>query len=171
VDDARFEGVWSAHGPAVLRYCTYATGSSHDGEDVAAETFLRFLAKGDDVAPDRTEAWLIRVASNLCASRYRAVTRGHALVSRLASHVRPETSESPEHDSWEYVRGLKEKERLTVYLHLAEDRSFVDIARLTGRSQSAVKMTFYRAIERLRQTMESDGAGPHATFVGGADCA
>ena len=171
MDDARFEWAWSAHGPAVLRYCTYSTGSSHDGEDVTAETFIRFLAKGGRVAPEHTEAWLIKVASNLCASRYRAASRRSALESRLASQVPAETSGWPQLDVWEYSRRLKEKERLTLYLHLTEDRSFADIARLTGRSQSAVKMTFYRAIDRLRQDMQRDGVGPHATLVGGTDCA
>ncbi len=171
MDDARFEWAWRAHGPAVLRYCTYSTGSSHDGEDVAAETFIRFLAKGSRIDAEHTEAWLIKVASNLCASRYRAARRRSALESRLASHVRAETSGSSQPDAWEYTRHLKEKERLTVYLRLTEDRSFADIARLTGRSQSAVKMTFYRAIDRLRQDMERDGASPHATLAGGTDCA
>ncbi|MDO8964759.1 MAG: RNA polymerase sigma factor [Coriobacteriia bacterium] len=169
MDDARFERAWNAHGSAVLRYCTYATGSQHDGEDVTAETFIRYLAKGDGVAPERTEAWLIRVAINLCASRYRATRRLGALESRLANHAQAPVREAAPSDSWEYVRHLKDKERQTLYLHLAEDRTFADIARLTGRSESAVKMTFYRAIEHLRRAMQRDGAEPHADFVGGTD--
>jgi len=169
LDDARFERAWGAHGSAVLRYCTYATGSQQDGEDVTAETFIRYLSKGDGVAPEHTEAWLIRVAINLCASRYRATKRRSALESRLANHAQPPASEAARSDSWDYVRHLNDKERLTLYLHLAEDRTFTDIAQLTGRSESAVKMTFYRAIDRLRRAMQRDDADPHAEFMGGTD--
>jgi len=169
VDDERFETVWSAHGPAVLRYCTYSTGSSQEGEDVAAETFARFLAKGDHVAPEYVEAWLVRVARNLCASHHRASRRRTMLQSRLAEQVPAEPDRWAQPDSWEYVRRLSEAERLTIYLRIAEVRSFADIARLVGKSESAAKMTFYRAIDRLRRDMQRDGVGPDTTLAGGAD--
>jgi len=169
VDDARFESAWSAHGPAVLRYCTYSTGSSHEGEDIAAETFARFLAKGDRVAEEHVEAWLIRVARNLCASHHRTLARGTRLQSRLAEAQPAESTCWIRPDSWEYVRRLKETERLAVYLRVAEDRSFADVARILGKSEGAAKMTFYRAIDRLRREMQRAGAGPDASLVGGAD--
>jgi RNA polymerase sigma-70 factor (ECF subfamily) len=169
VDDDRFGSAWSAHGPAVLRYCTYSTGSSQEGEDVAAETFIRFLAKGDRVPAERVEAWLIRVARNLCASHHREAKRRNRLGSRLAEQPAAGTGEWVRPDSWEYVRRLKETERLAVYLRVAEDRSFADVARLLGKSEAAAKMTFYRAVDRLRAEMERDSAGPATTLVGGAD--
>ena len=170
MDDERFESAWSAHGPAVLRYCTYSTGSSQEGEDVAAETFIRFLVKGEHVAPESLEAWLIRVARNLCATHHRVAKRRRLLESHLADGLPTEIEAWVRPDSWEYVRRLKETERLAIYLRIAEDRSFADIARLLGKSEGAVKMTFYRAIDRLRREMKRDGASPDAAFVGGADC-
>ena len=169
MDDERFESAWSAHGPAVLRYCTYSTGSSQQGEDVAAETFARFLAKGDHVPPERVEAWLIRVARNLCTSYHRDAKRRSRLGSLLAAQPAHGTGEWVRPDSWEYVRLLNETERLAVYLRVAEDRSFADVARLLGKSEAASKMTFYRAIDRLRAEMERDSADPATTLVGGAD--
>jgi RNA polymerase sigma-70 factor (ECF subfamily) len=169
VDDEQFESAWDAHGPAVLRYCTYSTGSSQEGEDVAAETFARFLAKGAHVAPERVEAWLIHVARNLCASHHRAAKRRVMLETRIAQQAPVHADEWTRPASWEYVRRLSEPERLAVYLRIAEDRSFADIARLVGRSEGATKMTFYRAIDRLRRDMQRPGAGPDTTLVGGAD--
>lgn len=169
VEDERFEAAWDAHGPAVLRYCTYSTGSSHEGEDVAAETFARFLAKGDRVAPEHIEAWLIRVARNLCASHHRRTTRRALLQTRLAEHTPVAADGWVRPDSWDYVRRLSETERLVVYLRIAEVRGFSDIAALVGKSESATKMTFYRAIDRLRHVMQRDGEGPDTTRVGGAD--
>jgi RNA polymerase sigma-70 factor (ECF subfamily) len=176
VDAGRFERAWAAHAASVLRYSTYATGSSETGEDVAAETFARFLAKGSRVAEENVEAWLIRVARNLCSNHRRAAASRSSLEERLAreSQVVSDTAMASEQwtrpDSWEYVRRLNPNERLAVYLRVAEDRSFADIARLLGKSESAAKMTFYRAIDRLRREMHRDGAGTTASLEGGADC-
>lgn len=169
MDDSRFESAWSSHGAAVLRYCTYSTGSRDAGEDVAAETFARFLAKGDRIADDRIEAWLIRVARNLCANHHRDAARQFRLVGRIADDSTESGDEWMRPDSWQYVRHLKEAERLVIYLRLAEDRSFADVARLVGKSESATKMTFYRAIDRLRLEMQRDGAGTDFSLAGGAN--
>lgn len=171
MEDARFERAWAAHGSAVLRYCTYSTGSSDAGEDVAAETFARFLAKGDRIPQTHVEAWLISVARNLCANHHRDTKRGRRLEQRLqrASVVAGETGEWVRPDSWEYVQRLDETERLAVYLRIAEDHSFADVARLLGKSESAAKMTFYRAIERLRRDMEHDAVSAPSTLQGGTD--
>lgn len=169
MEDARFEDVWRAYAPGVLRYCTYSTGSSEVGEDVAAETFARFLAKGSRIPDVRVEAWLIRVARNLCASHHRDVSRRRKLGDRLAENLATHDDGWQRPDSWEYVRTLAETERLAIYLRVAEDRPFAEIAKLLGKSESAAKMTFYRAIDRLRREIQRDSAGDPASFRGGAD--
>ncbi len=169
MEDEHFEFAWRTYGPAVLRYCTYSMGSSDAGEDVAAETFARFLAKGGRVPAEHIEAWLIRVARNLCITHHRSARRRNALEVKLGSVYadRAEAWQGP--NTWEYVRRLKEASRLVIYLRIAEDRPFAEIARLTGRSESATKMTFYRAIERLRDEMASEDAGADIMIVGGAE--
>ena len=168
VDDGRFESAWSAYGAAVLRYCAYSTGSSHTGEDVAAETFARFLARGDRVPAEHTEAWLIRVARNLCVTHHRAARRQDALAPRLGRESTGCADAWEQLDCWAPVRRLREPERLVLYLRIAEDRPFAEIARLTDRSESAVKMVFYRAIDRLRNDMHC-GAQADTTLEGGAE--
>ncbi len=169
MNDARFEAAWSAYARSVMRYSTYSTGSSEAAEDVTAETFARFLARGERVTAENVEAWLIRVARNLCASYHRDAKRRRALEQRLAAGLPREDSwQRP--DSWEYVRRLKEAERLVVYLRIAEDRPFADVGRIVGKSEAAVKMTFYRALERLRRDMQRDAA-PTNNLEGGADYA
>lgn len=168
VDDVRFEAVYATHGSAVLRYCTYSVGRRDIAEDLAAETFARFLERGDRVAEEHVEAWLIRVARNLCASHHRAIARGRLLHTRVAG-VEQAADGWADPDAWCYVRHLKESERLAVYLRVVEDRPFAEVARLLGKSESAAKMTFYRAVERTRVDMERDGLGRKTTLVGGAD--
>ncbi len=169
MEDERFESAWREHAPAVLRYCTYSTGSTQEGEDVAAETFARFLSKGDKVPAEHVEAWLIRVARNLCVSHHRRSKRHSELELQLAQQPDCCAPEWVGSDSWEYVRRLKETERLAVYLRVAEDRPFAEIARILGKSEAAAKMTFYRAVDRIRAEMVRDRGTSATTLMGGAD--
>lgn len=66
------------------------------------------------------------------------VTPGRGAPTETAAWIRP--------DSWEYVRRLKETERLAIYLRLAEDRSFADIARLLGKSEGAASRVRTRVL-------------------------
>lgn len=169
IEDARFESAWSEHGPAVLRYCVYSTGSKDVGEDLAAEAFARFIAKGEHVPPEHTEAWLIRVARNLCASHHRDEARGRLLVLRLTEKAPPRGEGWRDPSEWEYVRRLSETERLVIYLRVVDERLFSDVARLTCKSESATKMIFYRAVERLRRHMQRDGLGRAASLKEGTE--
>ncbi|HET6352551.1 MAG TPA: RNA polymerase sigma factor [Coriobacteriia bacterium] len=167
VDDMRFERVYAAHGPAVLRYCAYSLGSRDRAEDVAAEVFARYLERGDRLDDERVEGWLIRVARNLCASQHRSITRDRKL-AEAASRQMPSADTWSDPDWWELVREeLGEAERLVVYLRAVEDRPFSDIARVTGKGQSAVKMTFYRAAEKLRSRYEREFATLRSAVPGG----
>lgn len=169
MDDERFEQVWTRYAPAVLRYCTYSLGSAQEGEDVAAETFAQFLVRGERVAADHTEAWLIRVARNLCASHHRSASKARRLNERLASEsiTSEEAWQRPE--CWDSLRVLKENERLVIYLRIAEDRPFAEIACLIGKSEAAVKMTFYRATKRLRLLMQAPDAVLISELTGGTE--
>lgn len=157
MDEGKFERVWRAHSPAVLRYCTYSAGSAQAGEDLAAETFARYLAKGDHVPEDRAEAWLIRVARNLCTSHHRSLSRGERALARAYEAHAPQADGWTDSTEWHYVAQLPERQRLAVYLRVVEERSFPDMARAMGVSAGAAKMIFYRATESLRRKMSHPG--------------
>jgi RNA polymerase sigma-70 factor (ECF subfamily) len=168
-DDARFEAAYAAHGASVLRYCLYSVGSSDIAEDLAAETFARFFEHGDHVEADYVEAWLIRVARNLCVSHHRSVARGRGLFARIADAEPVAADGWSDPDAWRYVRRLKEAQRLAIYLRVVEDRSFAEVARALGVTENTAKMTFYRALERVRKEMERDGLGRAVPRLGGAE--
>lgn len=150
VDEERFEIAWRTHGASLLRYSRFAIGSTDAGEDIAAETFARFLQRGHAVADDKVEAWLFTVARNLTRTQQRKSSRWLSLLPRLQHSAA--TS-----DDAEYATGLVERlaplspeQRLAVYLRVIEDRPFEEVARITGKSEAAAKKTVYRALAQLR---------------------
>lgn len=166
VDAEWFESVWRSHGRDVTRYCVFSTGSREEGEDAASETFARFLAKGGSVPRERTDAWLFTVARNLCASHHRRMLRHRLLALGSPDLAGAEGEAWRDREIWEHVRRLGERERLVVYLRIVDDRPFAEIAAMTRRSESAVKMTFYQALDRLRRELSAE---PAPTTVGGAE--
>ena len=153
--EERFERAWGSLGASVTRYCAFATGSLEVGEDLAAETFARFLTHGAAVREDRTEAWLFTVARNLCASHHRSQSRLLRLADKLAgAGGEPEAPDAArdglDPELLSAVRGLRESERLAIYLRVVEERPYAEVAQVLGRSEGATRMLVLRSLRRLR---------------------
>lgn len=169
MDHARFETLYRTHGPSVIRYCAFSAGGWQDGEDIAAEVFARLLTKGSRLSDEAVAPWLFTVARNLCTSHHRSAQR-HARVAReLTDNALRQAPAWGDPVLWSYVASLKERARLVIYLHTVEERTFAEIARLTGMSTSAVKMTHYRALGRIRRSMEAQGIRGAADLLGGTN--
>jgi RNA polymerase sigma-70 factor (ECF subfamily) len=160
IDDERFEAVWAAHGAHVARYCAFAAGSKEAGQDLAAETFAKFLTHGDPVSGDRVEAWLFTVARNLCTSHHRSAGRARRLEAALAEQTaacagiaEPRDAEGTDPALAEAIRGLGDTERLAVYLRVVEERPYAEVARAVRRSEGATRMLVLRSLRRLKTTL------------------
>lgn len=165
-----FREVWCSHGRAIVSYCAYSTGSKTDAEDVASDVFLALLERASVRGiPENVEAWLYAVARNRCASYHRATGRQLRLLSRLEGPPQSPGDVSIWNDVelWAAMRALDERSRMVVYLRLFEDRSFPDISRLLGRKESAVKMTYYRALDRIRKSIKPARSGNVSTASSG----
>lgn len=148
VDDTTFEYAWRTYGASLMRFCRFATGSAETGEDVAAETFARYLQRGSGLPADKVEPWLFTVARNLARSHHRRSNRLALLLPRLwqPDTATPESVET----CADMLAPLQPDERLAVYLRVVEDRPFAEVALLVGRSEGATKKLVYRALARLR---------------------
>lgn len=145
---ADFDEIYRANVQQVYRYCLFRTNSREQAEDLTAEVFTRYLQHSGTVFGSRVVPWLFRVAHNLCAdSRARAVMHAKA-VGALDVPV----SEAPvwfDPSVWQAMRKLPAEQQQALFFKAVEDRTFKEIARLTGRSQSAVKMSYYRGAKAL----------------------
>ncbi len=71
-------GAWrdlrNSHLGAITGYAWHMLGDRAEAEDVAQETFIRFMKKAPGWRPGaaRLRTWLLRVAINLCLDRLRA---------------------------------------------------------------------------------------------------
>ena len=139
--------------PAELARAYARTGSRADAEDIMQEVFVRLLRAGPDFA-DRAHAraWLLRVAANCANDWFRAPWRRREgpLMDSLPA---------PEHEDGgvvEAVLALPAKYRTAVHLYYYEELSVAEIAKITGKSESAVKSRLFRARAMLREALKED---------------
>ena len=142
-----------AYAPAIYRLAYARTGSRADAEDIMQEVFVRLLRAGPDFA-DRAHAraWLLRVAANCANDWFRAPWRRREgpLTDSLPA---------PEHEDGgvvEAVLALPAKYRTAVHLYYYEELSVAEIAKITGKSESAVKSRLFRARAMLRERLEAE---------------
>ena len=141
------------YAPAIFRLAYARTGSRADAEDIMQEVFVRLLRAGPDFA-DRAHAraWLLRVAANCANDWFRAPWRRREgpLTDSLPA---------PEHEDGgvvEAVLALPAKYRTAVHLYYYEELSVAEIAKITGKSESAVKSRLFRARAMLREALKED---------------
>lgn len=142
-----------AYAPAIYRLAYARTGSRADAEDIMQEVFVRLLRAGPDFA-DRAHAraWLLRVAANCANDWFRAPWRRREgpLTDSLPA---------PEHEDGgvvEAVLALPAKYRTAVHLYYYEELSVAEIAKITGKSESAVKSRLFQARAMLREALKED---------------
>ena len=142
------------YAPAIFRLAYARTGSRADAEDIMQEVFVRLLRARPDFA-DRAHAraWLLRVAANCANDWFRAPWRRREgpLEDALPAPEEPEPG-----GVVEAVLALPAKYRTAVHLYYYEELSVAEIAKITGKSESAVKSRLFRARAMLREALKED---------------
>ena len=154
----------------------FAFGKLHDpslAEDITSQTFLqalralpRYEQRG---VPFR--GWLLRIAANLIADRFRAPIVEQPFAARRGHHDADEADRSAvpeiadpvaESDltSWELaqdfadlIRDLTPEQRTVIQLRFAEALPIAEIAARMHRSEGSVKMLLLRALQNLRKRL------------------
>jgi RNA polymerase sigma-70 factor, ECF subfamily len=160
-DGDAFAELVARHQDDQFRTALRLTGSRDDAHDALQSAFVRghrHLASCED--PARFGAWLGRIVLNECRTllvrrtqRERRLVQDDALLANTAAPA------SYTDDDWreEIERALgqlPDEQREAFLLKYVEDRSYEEIAELTGAGVSALKMRVKRACERLRLLLE-----------------
>ena len=167
-DDAAWEALVQVHQEPVFRLSYLLLGDADEAEDNAQETFLRAyhaLQRYDLERPLRP--WLLSIAGNLARNRRRSVGRYLGALQRFWQSE-PRHSKSVEDASqersrsqtlWQAVQKLSPDYQQVIYLRYFLEMSVEETADALGTAPGTVKSRLHRAIDRLRQVVESDYPG------------
>ncbi len=149
------------------------TGSLADAEDVTQETFVRAWQHLGQYNPRwQFSTWLFTIGHR------RAITLRQRTRRRAAAGDPAHLAADPAHEPgrlatlreqgrllWDLAdRVLTDRQRTMLWLRYAEDMPPRDIARVLGTSQVVVRVTLFRARERLAACVAS--TRPHARTPG-----
>lgn len=167
-DPAAFGTLYERYVDRIYSYIYFRTGNAQEAEDLTAKTFYQALAnirryneRGLPFA-----AWLYRIAHNLIANWH----RDHQRKPQVAlDEVWPQLSKgrlSPdsvaeknsEMDALRAViQTLPADRQLLLVLKFGEGKSNVEIGKVLGRTEGAIKSLFHRTLDELRAALEKRG--------------
>ena len=149
----------------LIRYASRLVGDPELAQDVVQETFLKYLERplrfGE---PRQWAAWLFRVTHNRCMDVLRQTSRRRALrqwipLPSSADAPDAELARAEEHaELAQWLRRLKPEHRAVVSLYFDEDKTYKEIAAITGLSMSNVGMILHRSLKRLRKIADNERA-------------
>ena len=169
-DSDAFRLLVERHGRAIFRLAYRITGNEEDAEDVVQETFLKAYREIDRYESRCSfSTWLYRIASNcsLDLIRKRKIReqkreRGpdpsrDILLSVPAANPGPDRALFSSQIS-ESVRAaleeLSSQERAAFVLRHFEGLSIEEIGQALGTGASATKHSIFRAVQKLRRSLE-----------------
>ena len=127
----------------IFRYALSITKDPYLAEDVLHDTFVKLLSGGIRCASGKEQAWLYRIARNLCYDQLRKSKREQSY------------AETPAHldGRFEYIElisSLSPIEQEIVTLKIVGGLSHKEIGSVLGSTSSAAQKRYERAISALR---------------------
>ncbi|HEX9161577.1 MAG TPA: sigma-70 family RNA polymerase sigma factor [Thermoanaerobaculia bacterium] len=169
-DADAFRALVERHSRAIFRVAYRMTGNEHDADDVVQETFLRAYRQIDKFE-ERANfgTWLHRIAINCSLDLLRSRTRHEKPLIRDDGEDQKMTREfessDPQPDRLLLSAELKQhvlqalerlsgNERTAFVLRHFEGMPVEEIGKTLGIQVSAAKHTIFRAVKKLRESLE-----------------
>lgn len=154
-DQLAFVSLYNRHKKGVFLYILKLLGNPVKAEDIFQETFLRVYTKRETFRTGRNVlGWIFAIARNLCLNAIRD-ERKVVEISEDTAQAREDDFERKE--ELELVHREIEKlpldYREVLVLRDFEGLTYQEIAEITERSMSSVKVTLFRARQRLRHNL------------------
>ncbi|WP_302319935.1 RNA polymerase sigma factor [Gordonibacter pamelaeae] len=152
-NEVEAERLVGAYADLILRLSYTYLKSTHDAEDICQTVLLKLMgAPARFEGPEHERAWVIRTTANACKDVLRSGHRRRTVGLEAAPDAA--APEEPESEVVDAVMALPRKYREAIYLHYYEGYSIREIAKLTGRSESAVSAHLSRGRAKLRTMLE-----------------
>jgi RNA polymerase sigma factor (sigma-70 family) len=155
------EELFNEHHRRIYLYCLRQLGSPEEAEDAVQATYLNACRSlKDGFEPEAAQAWLFKVAHNVCLTRRRSSYRrarveGPQDLQAVQDVVAaPETSGDELFGLDEALAGLPEQQRNAILLREWQGLSYREVATKLGVTQAAVETLIFRARRSLANSLE-----------------
>jgi len=153
--------LYERYSTQILGYCFHQLGSREEAEDAVQTTFMnafRGLARG--IVPEAEQAWVFKIAHNVCLSRRRSSWRRGRIEAPNNMEVLQEVVPAKEKVADELIRlqdvlgDMPDNQRRAILLREWQGLSYREIADELDLSQAAVETLIFRARRALASGLE-----------------
>ena len=166
-DAAAFGLLYESHLDRIYRYVFYRVGTTGEAEDMTEIVFLKAWEAIDRYQPRGVPfiAWLYRLAHNLVVDSYRSRRPSIALedikeTEEPGANVLDQVEQQIDADEVRTaVRTLSPEHQQMIVLRFVEGLSHAEVAQITGKSEGAMRVVQYRALQALAKMLRADEEG------------
>lgn len=134
----------------IFRYALSITKDPLLAEDILHDTFLKLLSGGIRCASGKEQAWLYRIARNLCYDHLRRAKREQ-------SYMEIRSQLDGRFEYIDLISSLSPVEQEIVTLKIIGGLTHKEIGSVLGISSSATQKRYERAISKLRTEEDRNG--------------
>ena len=157
-DIGNFGGLYERYQDRIFRYIRFRVSSIEIAEDLTSQTFLKAIESFEKYTEKGNTfgSWLYTIAGNLIIDWYRK--KKHLFLEDIKEDKysqKPDLDEKIDKKIHEkqfvmIFNQLKETEQQILILKSFEELTFKEIADFLGKTESAVKMLYYRSLEKIK---------------------
>lgn len=148
--EAELEEVITLYGAKLFRYCYHTLCDYHAAEDVTQTALMKAYRGRETFSGDSSlSTWLYRIAYTCCIDELR---RRRPTLPLFAARDVPAYAEEADEFGQEVMEAmgrLTPLERTVVYARIAEEKSYREIAEISGESELALRKRYERAKRKL----------------------
>lgn len=161
IEDA--EEIYNKYSNTIYKYLFCLTHNEHLAEDLTQETFVIALKKINSFKYQcKLSTWLCQIAKHLWYKHLRKNKKENYIsFDEIENQILIENNVEDiicENDEklalFKNIQNLDEPYRKVVYLKLSGNLSFVEIAEILGKTSNWVRVTFFRAKQKLKKEGE-----------------
>jgi RNA polymerase sigma-70 factor (ECF subfamily) len=163
--DTRCRDWFEAHGASVYGYLRFHLASADEAEDLTSDVFLRAVRAADRFDPARGSPrhWLLRIARNALRDHLRRERHRRPAPAAAMYDLRCNAPSPEERLLWEEqvarllaaVSALGRGDRELIGLRYGSGLDTAEAAEVLGVSQGVLRTRLWRALARLRKSLES----------------
>jgi RNA polymerase sigma-70 factor, ECF subfamily len=165
-DKVAFSDLYDLYVDRIYRHVFYRVSNHADAEDITQDTFLRAWQSIDKFK--KTEApflaWLITIANNLTTSHFRSRSKNIITDTQFENNsgtpnddpagiVEANFSDTVVKQAVQHLKGDKQK---VILMHFIDGFEYREIARILKKSEGAIRVIQFRALEDLRHLLGQD---------------
>ncbi|MBN1892914.1 RNA polymerase sigma factor [bacterium] len=169
MDHGTFKKFVQTHKNAVFSYATYLVRNRQDAEDITQDVFVKLWQNMDKIDKNKTKAWIMRVAHNLCIDQIRrnkSLRSGPSEEGNQAVFVQNPGFHDADPEGYmefremqkeilEALARLPEKTRCVLLMHYFQDLKLDTISDIMNENLNTVKVTLHRGRKLLHAELKS----------------